>query len=45
MFLFAQEHLWFLVVVTDGFFPLCFFTDLCVPEVDTHAGFWIVVQN
>lgn len=34
-----------LVVVTVEFSSLCFFTELCVPKAEIHAGFPITMQN
>lgn len=45
LFLFAQEHLWFALLLLLNFFSLCFFTELCMPEVEIHAGFWIIILN
>lgn len=42
---FAQEHLWFALLVLWLDFFLYFFTGLCVPEARIHSGFQIITQN
>lgn len=32
-------------LVTVEFSSLCFFTELCVPKAEIHAGFPIIIQN
>lgn len=43
-FIFAQEHLWFaLLLLLLIFFSLCFF--ICVPEAEVCAAFMVIVEK